>query len=111
MVKFIEKTITSADIKFGLMVITGENKEIAKDFRDYLGGEPFTLKTDNNTFNDTVFIKDEKKTNQVRIACDKDFYKGREVGDVIYLRIIKNEKTIEVTDKKPDGIEQNKQEF
>ncbi|MDR0605114.1 MAG: hypothetical protein LBG80_12500 [Bacteroidales bacterium] len=106
MVGFIEKKITKTDKDFGLIVINGGDKEIVRDFRDYLGGEPFPLKMNDSIFKNMHFVNDEKDENLVRIACGRDFYKGREVGDIIYLRIIKNEKTIEVTDEKPEGIEQ-----
>lgn len=97
--QFIEKKVVQWEINCGQIMFSGEKNLTARDiFKDYFG-KVFTLKTPRGEIHNVSFLHKLSKGN-VRLSCSK-YFKQLKDGDIIYFKI-KDEDTIEITDKKPD---------
>jgi hypothetical protein len=90
--------MASWEIKYGQILLSGENNLSARDiFKDYFG-KMFTLNTFKGTYKNVNFLDKLSKSN-VRLCCRK-FVKQLQTNDIIYISI-ENDDTIKVSQNDP----------
>jgi hypothetical protein len=95
---YIKKKIASWEIKYGQLLLSGENNISARDiFKDYFG-KIFTLNTFKGTYKNVNFLDKISKSN-VRLCCSQ-FVKQLKADDIIFLSI-ENEDTIKISTDEP----------
>jgi hypothetical protein len=95
---YIKKRMASWEIKYGQILLSGENNISARDiFKDYFG-KIFTLDTFKGTYKNVNFLDKLSKSN-VRLCCSQ-FVKQLKADDVIYISI-ENEDIIKISQNEP----------
>jgi len=95
---YIKKKLASWEIKYGQILLSGENNELARNiFKDFFG-KSFTLNTfkgiyKNINFNNSSSIK-------IRLSCSP-FIKQLKTNDIIYISI-ENEEIIKISQEEPN---------
>jgi hypothetical protein len=93
--------MASWEIKYGQILLSGENNISARDiFKDYFG-KLFTLNTFKGTYKNVNFLDKLSKAN-VRLCCSQ-FIKQLKTDDIIYISI-ENEDTLKISQNEPTSI-------
>jgi hypothetical protein len=93
-----KKKMASWEIKYGQILLSGENNLSARDiFKDYFG-KTFTLNTFKGTYKNVNFLNKLAKSN-VRLCCSR-FVKQLKMDDIIYISI-ENDDTIKISQNEP----------
>jgi hypothetical protein len=95
---YIEKKIVAWEIKYGMIMFSGEKNILARNIYANYFGKSFNLETYNGTFNEVHF--NEKTSNSyVRLSCSA-FFKKLSPNDEFFVSA-KDDKTILITKNEP----------